>query len=223
MKKFLIFSFVFMICFLIKAAPSFAVPTMYASTGLITMPTAEAVKYKEVDIAFDYNFSSNPTGNTTQNTYYYKVIVGIFKGWEVGFFGGSTPTDGAYINVKYSLVSDSSRFPFSVAVGLENLASQTRTELYLAASKKFEFGLSANLGFKTDFVRIQPSIMCGVEYFLSDQFSILADITGKERIYTINGGARFTVIPDLTIRASVLNIGNTGMSYSVGLGYAKYF
>ncbi|MFA5878888.1 MAG: hypothetical protein WC860_01800 [Candidatus Margulisiibacteriota bacterium] len=223
MKKIFVFIFLFMFCFLLQVNRAYAVSTIYGSTGLITMPTAEAAKYKEFDIAFDYNFASNNTLNQNSNTYYYKAIIGIFKGWELGLVGGSTPTEGAYINVKYSIVSDSSRFPFSVAAGLEKLASLTKTELYLAASKKFEFGLSANLGFKTDFVRIQPSIMGGLEYFLSDQFSILADITGKERQYTINGGARFTVIPDLTIRGAVLSIGDTSMSYSVGISYAKFF
>ncbi len=221
-KKLLIVSILAGLIFL-GGTQIWAVPTISGPTGLITVPTAEAVKYKEIDLGFDYNFAGNPSGNVSQNTYYYKILIGIFKGWELGITGGSTPTDAAYINVKYSLVSDTSRFPFSVAIGLQNLPSTSLSEIYLAASKRFEGGISAHLGFKTDFIKIQPSIMAGAEYYFSEQLSILADICGKERTYRINGGVRFFVLPDLVLKGSVIDIGEQNMSYNVGIAYQKYF
>jgi hypothetical protein len=201
--------------------PIYAEPALYGPSGLITMPTAESLEYQQFNLALDYK-----TSGKTQEAFY-KFNMGMFKNIEVGFVGGATPTEGVFINAKYFLISDNSRYPMSFAVGLQNLASKSDTGLYLVVSKKFQGGLNAHLGFNAVFAtdELDPSLMGGVEYIVSDRLSLLGDFSGKRKKYTVNAGVRFAIYPDLSLRVSLLDMGNSSSEsnfYSIGLAYNRF-
>lgn len=203
------------------AIPIAADPTFFGPSGLIVIPTAESLEYQQFNLSYDFR------GTSTAQQGYYKFNMGMFKNVELGIIGGATPTEGVFINMKYFLISDASRYPMSFAIGLQNLASKTDTGLYLVMSKKFQGGLSAHLGFNT-FIsdQIDPTLMGGIEYIVNDHMSFLADFSGKQKTYTLNGGLRFAIYPDLSLRVNILDVGkdttNGGSYYSVGLSYNRF-
>ncbi len=201
-----------------------ASPTIYGPTGLISIPTADSLKYKEFNLGYDHYQNSE---NEDIQGGFYKLNIGIFENWEVGFVGGKTPTEGVYINTKYYLMSDKSRFPLSIAIGIDNIAAKKNTGVYMVASKHFKGGVVGHFGFKTVFheeTGLDPSIMGGVEYFLSDQFSLLADINGEQKSYILNAGLRFEIIKNVHIRGFVMDLSNNRKMnlYSFGVSFSKF-
>lgn len=204
------------------AQPLSALSSIGGVSGLIRVPTAEALHYKEVSLSYDYIYADS----ADKDTYFYAINLGTFKNWELGVAGGSVPDEGLFLNAKYYLMSDESRYPVSIAVGAENLGSNTDSGIYMVASKIFQGGLSAHLGFKAVFNdAINPSLMGGVEYFLTNELAILADVHEREDHYTVNGGILYYLTDDLVLRGSVLDardVSSQGLSYSAGIAYSKY-
>ncbi|MFC1752634.1 hypothetical protein ACFL96_04485 [Thermoproteota archaeon] len=211
---------ILILCGLIQ--PVCADPTVYGPTGLIMMPTAESLRYKEFNVGFDYCLG----GDSEEEMLYYKVNLGTFESWEFGFVGGERPEEGVYMNAKYYLVSDYSRFPVSVAIGIENLTSKMMTGVYMVASKIFEGGLRGHFGFKATFSdeELDPSIMAGIEYYFTNELSILADVLGQEKVYFLNAGVRYMFWDSFTARVSVLDITNSrdSLYYSLGLTFTGF-
>lgn len=199
-----------------------AAPTIKGPTGLIVVPTAESLKYKEFNVSMDYNY--DPLVDKLD--WFYKVNLGTFKNWELGIVGGVVPTEGVYVNAKYYLMSDNTRYPLSIALGFQGLSSLTESEVYLVASKKFQDGIRVHLGFTANFSKeeITPSVMGGLEYFLSNQTSILTDITGEEKIYLLNAGIRHEIFQDIYVRAAAIDIlnENQDITYSFGMSYSHF-
>jgi len=197
-------------------------PSLYGPTGLITMPTGESLKYKEVSIAYDYVYAKN----ADDDVWYYKANLGTFQNWELGVVGGSSPEEGMYLNTKYYLRSSESRYAVSTAIGIQNIASKEDTDLYMVASKRFEVGLGAHLGFKANFnKKIDPSFMFGMDFFITDDLHILGDVTGKDEEYIGNIGVSFYPIPEMYIRVGIIDITENlyeKRRFSVGLGFSKY-
>jgi len=166
-------------------------------------------------------------GGPKKEELYYKFNLGVLKNWEMGVVGGTVPSEGVFVNAKYYLMSDNSRFPLFLAMGFERLASLNKSEVYLIASKIFQGGLSGHFGFKARFhpEEIDPSIMGGVEYFYNNAFSVLADFTGETRVYMLNTGVRFYIIPEISLRLNIINLGNAenrGIFYTFGLVFLKF-
>jgi hypothetical protein len=198
-----------------------AAPTLNGPTGLIMVPTAESLQYKEMNVGLDYKLSNN------KQRHFYKFNFGEFKGVELGIVGGSVPTEGVFVNAKYYLMSDNTRFPLSIALGVENLGAKNSTGVYMVASKKFQGGISGHFGFYAGFeegIDLDPSIMGGAEWVLDNRISLLADVVGKRRKYTLNTGLRFAIYPDLQFRAAILDLGNNldENIYTVGLTYSSF-
>jgi hypothetical protein len=210
---------VMMLLFLVLLSTSvFARPSVTGPTGLVTMPTAEALKYKEFNVGYDYLFGKT----SSQNAWFYKSNVGTFKNWELGVVGGSTPQEGMFLNAKYFLMSDETRYPVMVAIGLENISSSDLTDMYMVASKRFQGGFSAHFGFKAIFAdSIDPSIMAGLDYVLNDKLTLLGDISGSEKHYTLNAGVDFALTNDFQIRGTFLDItSNSVDKFRMGVGFA---
>jgi hypothetical protein len=201
-----------------------AAPTIYGPTGLITMPTAEAVQYKEFSFGLDYLSISGPPKD---ESWFYKMNVGTYKNWELGIVGGKVPTEGVFVNVKYYLTTEAERFPIALAVGFQNLFSKERTDLYMVASKRFPSAWSGHLGFKANFGRskVQPSVMGGLEYALSEHVSTLGDITSDGDQYSVNAGLRIVLIQNTLLNLAVTNIGQStgpGTAMVVGFSYSTF-
>jgi len=182
-----------------------ATPSIYGPTGLVTIPTAESLNYKEFNIGFDYLYSKV---NEDYDSWLYKLNLGTFENWELGVVGGEVPTEGVYVNVKYYLMSDDSTQPLAFAIGSEKLTSSTETSIYMVASKKFRPDLGFHFGFRAIFgeEELDPNFMTGINYILSDVVEIMADISGQEDKYKVNVGAEVYLLRDLAIRAFVTDI-----------------
>jgi len=194
----------------------FAIPTIQGPSGLISVPTAESLKFKEFNIAVDSILNEDEKSQSL----YYKVNLGTFQNWELGFVGGKTPTEGVFINAKYYLLSDNSKFPLSIAIGLQNLASKSLTDVYMVISKRFKGGFIGHFGFNANFSNkdIDPSIMGGVEYLLNEYISIIGDIDGKRQTYVGNAGVALYLTESFVIRGAVLDLGNNDKSRDISLG-----
>lgn len=214
----------------------FAVPSLNGSTGLIGIPSAQALEFKQYNLGIDYlylrEFTADANGAVTRGSSYddvnnlYKFNLGIFKNWEMGIVGGSTPTEGVFMNVKYFLMSDTSRFPMAIAVGARNISSDDDTDAYMVMSKRFPGGLDIHLGFRAEFNDdIDASVMFGGEYFLNDKLSVLGDTSGEEQEYIWNGGLRFYYNADVVFNVSVTDIGEErpeGIVYTMGVSFASF-
>lgn len=224
MKKYLYFALAFMVVLMPKLAEASA--SIYGPTGLIQMPTAEALQYKQFSIAGDYLLNSSST-SSNKDQFFYKVNLGTFKGWEVGVVGGTVPTEGVFVNAKYFLMSDSQRFPLSLALGFTDLGSASNSGVYLVASQRFQGGFNGHFGFRANFKPkgLSSNVMAGGEYFWSDNFSILAETVGDDGKYPINAGVRFFLNSDFQLHAGVLDVGNVknnGTYVVLGLDYARF-
>ena len=217
---------ILMFLFVMMTGVIIAGPTMKGATGLITMPTAEILQYKEYNMAADYQINMD---NSDDSTYYYKMNVGALENAELGFVGGTEPDEGVFLNFKWNLSADSGRFPLKMAIGFENLTSKKQSDFYLVASKKMQADLGLHGGFKALFEDdIDVSLMMGADYTYNEIIGFAADMTSKkDSVYTVNAGAIFKLfnqedIDDLHARVSIENIlRNSGLpSYlNIGLAY----
>ena len=227
-----------LICFIFfghMASLLLSAPSLNGHTGLITIPTAEALNYKEFNTGFDYiihNTNKDPDSldetKNSDNEWFYKVNFGLFENVEMGLLGGTTPTEGVLVNIKYYLMNtDSSQYPIAIAIGLEKLSSNLDSSAYMVASKSFPGGLNLHFGFKALFSEeINPSIMGGVEYLFSDRLSILGDIYGQKQSYLYNAGVRIRLFNQLYVSAYAIDIANEkekGIQYSTGISYSYFF
>ncbi|NQY74852.1 MAG: hypothetical protein HRT90_08840 [Candidatus Margulisbacteria bacterium] len=211
------------LCSTIFSVSTFGAATINGPTGLIEVPTAESLKYKEYNIVVDYNLSSD---NSDVSALFYKANLGTFRGWELGIVGGEVPSEGVFVNAKYYLMSDNSQYPLSLALGMENLTSAALTNFYLVGTKLFSNGIHGHMGFKAHLSGdLDASVMGGLEYFLDDQLSLLSDINGDRRIYKVNAGLRYLLSPDCMIRLAVIDIGSShtaGTLFSFGVSFTGF-
>ena len=217
---------VFMLLFMSSISAS---PTLYGPSGLITVPTAEALRFRELNIGVDYFMKDMDQQDLDQ--VYYKLNLGTFQNCELGLVGGTVPEEGVFVNVKYFAVNEEERFPLSLALGIENLSSKLNSSVYMVASKKFRGGLNGHIGFNAcfksegDSSRVVPNMMGGVEYFFSDFVSLVADIKGDDDYYNVNLGANYHVLDYLMLRLHYLDVGNVnnqGSSINFGAVITKF-
>lgn len=200
-----------------------AFSTIHGPTGLITIPTAEALQYKQYNMGYDYVLGEQPK----DDEWFFKANLGTFKSCEIGIVAGKVPTEGAFVNIKYYLMSDAERYPLSIAIGCEDLFSKESTSLYMVASKKFSSGLQVHLGFKGVFQTSEmvPYVMGGADYWINNTVSVLGDFSGEHKLYSVNLGVRYLINEDVNLSVSILDVGSalhTSPQYAFGLSFAKF-
>ena len=206
-------------------------PTMYGPTGLITMPTAEILNYKQFNGAFDYQLNLDDTGLSKS---FYKFNVGALDNTELGFVGGSEPDEGVFLNFKWGLTSNSGRFPLKMAIGFQNLTSEKQSDFYIVTSKRLATDLGIHGGFKALFADdIDVSFMTGVDYSYSEKISFLSDLSSfEDNLYLVNISSVYKLLHsdingDLYLKASVQNLFNNAVDGSnlrylnIGLCYSN--
>ena len=204
----------------------FSAPTVNGSTGLIIVPTAEALKYKEGNIALDFLSGQDEDGKSLTE-WVYKMNLGTFENWELGVVGGTTPTEGMYLNVKYYLIADDSRLPLSIAIGSQNLSSSESTDVYMVASKKFRPDLGVHMGFRAVFSPgdLDPNFMSGINFLAKEELEFLADIDGRQDVYTINIGSRYYFQNNVSMHVYILDIGQrieNNTKVAIGITMSKF-
>lgn len=185
----------------------YASPTLYGPTGLIEMPTAETIAYKQFSAGLDYMIGSSITGGRNDD-FFYKFNLGSFETWELGVLGGTFLDEGMFVNLKYFLVTNDSEDPLFMSAGVERLGSNTDLAPYLVASKRFAEGLNVHLGFKA-FVQDEfvAGAMLGTEFFMNEQVALLAEVIGeKSQRYVVNIGARYYLENGVSLRLFMIDL-----------------
>lgn len=198
-----------------------ALPTVTGPTGLITLPTAEILNYKQYNSAFDYQ----------QDLYSYKVNVGALENTELGFVGGSEPDEGVFLNFKWSLSANTGRFPLKMAIGFENITSSTQSDFYIVSSKKLAANLGVHGGFKALFSNsVEISFMTGLDYARNDNLIFMADFNSLENnLYYVNMGVAYNIFNsevgnNLYLKGTLENLlRNKGKDtfFNIGIAYTS--
>ncbi len=188
----------------------FPFPTLSGSSGLVRIPDAQALPYKNWNLAIDYGIQKNNAGDI--NLMNYRANLGAFHNCEIGMVGGLDPTgkdvrDGVYINLKYSPSIGDGSDPLLLAVGVENLCSKNLTDLYMVATKPLNQGPMLSFGFMADFPsnKFRPLGMAGIDVPMGT-LSILADCLAGETVFQLDAGVRFRLLPTFALEARAINV-----------------
>lgn len=184
-----------------------ATPSVMGINGLINMPTAYSIAPKETDVGFNLVSTSTP-GNA--NWKYYSNL-GVFEGVELGFLGNNL-TEGVFINLKFFMISDrTSPSPLRIAGGFTNIASHSKTDLYLVLSKTFSRQVAGHFGFSSNVMarNIVANVMFGMEMGLSPDLTILGDVVGASGSWNLAAGARYKLSSEFQLNAFLDDIGNS--------------
>ena len=208
----------------------FASPTVYGPTGLIEMPSAESIAYKQVNFAFDYSIASVEGDEDDQSDpqFFYKFNLGSFENWELGILGGSFLDEGVFVNAKYFLMSNQEENPLSIATGVERLGSKDEVSAYLVTSKRFNGGLHGHFGFKAFFQQsLYAAAMIGFEYFSDEKIAFLFDVSGEQNEnYVLNAGTKIFIDTDVSLRIYLIDLTKSRAAeetlYTFGISLSKY-
>lgn len=187
-------------------------PNIIGSTGVVRIPSADIIPYKNM------NFGLDTGSNTAQDKFalYYKFAIGTFQGMELGCVGMDNRMgamqEGVFVNMKYGLTADTSPYPTLLAIGVENLSSFTRCDVYMMATKYLQSGARLHFGFLGDFPgltdnRFRPLGALGLDTpFFSDRLYFLTDMLGGESLGELNLGFRWYASDAFAVNLSGLNV-----------------
>lgn len=214
-KKFLPCAVLALVVLVLPAGELFAQayfpsPSVNGPTGLVRMPSADVLPYRNLNIGFDYGTNSF----TNKQMVYYKMNVGTFQGLELGIVGGTTdgtegvPREGVFINMKYSLAAGGYDNPLLLAIGVENLSSYYQTDVYMVATRSLKDGPKIHFGFMGDFPgdKFRPLGMFGLELPFWENFVFMSDLMAGETIFQTDVGLRVYLSPTMVLNVTGLNI-----------------
>ncbi|MFH1387184.1 MAG: hypothetical protein ABIH50_05925 [bacterium] len=237
LKKLLFLSFIL----LLISPATLAYPKVFPSqaingpTGLIRIPSADIIEYKNFNVGGSFGQSMPDGGATGESMVSYNMNIGAFHGLELGVVGGTDKNtkqmrEGVFVNMKLSLSSGDDTYPLLLALGTENLFSYTQTDVYMVATKYFKQGPKATFGFMADFPnnRFRPMGIAGVEFPLADTFFLLADMMAGETLFQVNAGAKIYFTPIFSLTLSGINLLNgtqvkDARSAAIGFSWANPF
>lgn len=191
----------------------FPAPSLNGPTGLIRIPDANVVPYKNFNLGADYGATVVSGNISSESTIYYKMNLGAFHGVELGVVGGTERNsgkirEGVFVNMKLSLAAGEEPYPLLLALGVENLFSYTQTDVYMVATKYFKQGPKLTFGFMADFPnsKFRPLGIAGVEVPLADTLFVMSDLFAGESLFQVDAGLKFYFTPIFSLNVSGLNI-----------------
>ncbi|MFH1683600.1 MAG: hypothetical protein ABIA67_01825, partial [Candidatus Margulisiibacteriota bacterium] len=239
--KIIIPSFVIFNLSFVIAAPAVAYPQVFPTpaingpSGVVRIPSADVIPYKNFTISSDFGASYVPGFASSESAVFYKMNLGTFHGVELGIVGGTednsgTLREGVFVNMKLSLSTGEDPYPMLLAIGVENLFSYTQTDVYMVATKYLKQGPRLTFGFMADFPeqKFRPLGMAGIEVPLGNTFFLTSDLLAGETLFQLNAGARFSFTPIFSLNLSALNlfgniIAKDSRSALVGFSWANPF
>lgn len=190
----------------------FPSPAVNGATGVVRIPSADVIPYKNLNVGADFGTSIS-SFSTTESAVSYKMNLGTFNGVELGIIGGTNRDsgemrEGVFVNAKMSLSSGEESYPLLLAIGVENLFSFTQTDVYMVATKYFKQGPKITFGFMADFPdnRFRPLGLLGVEQALGDSLFLAGDMLLGETLSQVNAGAKFYFTPIFSLNFYALNV-----------------
>ena len=191
------------------ASDLFPGPNIVGTTGIVRIPTADVLPYKNFNIGMDYGSNSI----SKKGIFFYKMNLGTFQGLELGITGGSADNEdrlreGVFVNMKYSLSTGNYDNPLFLAIGVENLASYYKTDVYMVATRYLKEGPKLHFGFMGDFPgeKFRPFGMLGAELPFWDRFLFMTDLLAGETAFQLDVGLRYYVSPTFVVNISGLNV-----------------
>jgi hypothetical protein len=192
----------------------FPAPAINGPSGIVRIPSANVIPYKNYNLGADFGATFLPTVSTTETTLFYKMNLGTFHGVELGIVGGTEKNsdelrEGVFVNMKLSLSTGEEPYPLLLAIGVENLFSYAETGVYMVATKYLKQGPQLSFGFMADFPekKFRPLGMLGLEIPVgSNNFLILGDLLAGETLFQVDAGARLYFTPIFSLSISGLNI-----------------
>lgn len=233
-------SFVILVSSFVVTVPAIAYPQLFPSpavngpSGLIRIPSADVVPYKNFNLGADFG-TTVPSLSASAGTIVYKMNLGTFHGVEIGIVGGTNQTtqqlrEGVFVNMKLALASSEDPDALLLAMGVENLFSYTQTDVYMVASKILKQGPRLTFGFMADFPsnRFRPLGLLGAEMPLGDTLFLVSDFMLGETMSQLNAGAKLYFTPIFSLNLYGLNILNSttskdNQSFLLGFSWANPF
>ncbi len=219
-------------CFAMTQPPT---PTITGLSGLVRVPDADTLPYKNFNLGVDYG--TDPNNNV--ESMYYKLNLGTFRGTEMGVVGNMDQVtkrvkEGVFLNMKLSLATDDQPFPLKLAIGIENLTSYEQTDVFMVATKYLSQGPKLTFGFMGDFPnnKFRPLGCAGINIpFFDDYISLLGDIMAGESMTQVDVGARIFIGNTFAVHVNAVNIGrdatnNAGKdpkAYLIGFSWLNPF
>ncbi len=197
--------------------------SLNGGTGLIKIPTGEALHYREYSTSLDYMYH---TKYSNYDKWVYQFNLGIFEKMEIGFQGGTVPTEGVYLNAKYYVYAQNEARPVSLAIGTQRFTSREPI-FYVVMTKKFHNKITIHGGLKSILTEkeLQGGVIAGIQVPVERKLDVLGDINYENKEYQFNFGLKYSVTPEFSIRASALdalNADKTKQYFTVGL-YLNHF
>lgn len=216
MRKILLTAFCLLLTVVsVWAAPRvIPAPELNGPTGLVRIPLADVIPYKNFNIGMDYGSVISSSGQaSSESIVNYKMNLGAFHGLEIGIVGGTDKTtnklrEGVFVNMKLSLSTGDEPDPLLLALGVENLFSYTQTDVYMVATKYFKVGPKLTFGFEADFpnYKFRPMGILGIDFPVGDNLFLVSDLMAGETLFQVNGGVRFYFTPIFSLNISGLNL-----------------
>lgn len=189
-------------------------PEIDGPTGVVRMPSADVIPYKNFNVGMDYGTTVTSNGSATgEAAIFYKMNLGTFHGVELGIVGGTEKNssklrEGVFVNMKLSLSTGDEPDPLLLALGVENLFSYTQTDVYMVATKYFQQGPKLSFGFMADFPdnKFRPMGIAGIDIGLGDTVFLLSDLQAGETIFQLNSGVKIYLTPTFSLNITGLNV-----------------
>jgi hypothetical protein len=191
-------------------------PEINGPTGLVRIPSAGIVPYKNSNVGANYGSVLNTNGQiSSEGAVNYMINLGAYQGLEVGIVGGTNQVtnqirEGVFVNAKLSLPAGDEPDALRLALGVENLFSYTQTDVYMVATKHLNLGPKLTFGFMGDFPNneFRALGLLGVEAGVSNNLFLLADMMAGQTLFQLNGGIRYYFTPIFALNISGLNLLN---------------
>ncbi len=211
--SFVIFNLSFLISSANASSQVFPAPAINGPSGVVRMPSADVIPYKNFNLGADYGAAPADSGSSYDPSMFYKMNLGTFHGVELGIVGGMEEDsenirEGVFVNMKLSLSTGEDPDPMLLAIGVENLFSYTQVDVYMVATKYFGLGPKVSFGFMADFPedRFRPLGMAGIEIPVGDTFFLLSDLLAGETLFQFDAGLRFYFSPIFSLNIAGLNL-----------------
>jgi len=199
--------------------PALAAPSFLGYTGLLRVPTADALNEKDYNLAaFALNLEEGADSNV------YAANLGVAKGLEVGF-ARVKPEEGSgetYLNAKYRFSAETAEQP-AVAAGVADFTDEIDTTVYVVMSKAFGHGYQTSLGEITSprfHVGVGGGMLSGVfggvTAVVGDRLMLMVEYDSDD----VNVGARLALTSE--VRADVGFLDGFD-DVGVGISYNKSF
>jgi len=202
-----------------------AIPSFRGYTGLMVVPTADALGKGDWNAGFFYENVANETINDIVVNY------GMAQGLELGIdrFRLTDERDNhTLLNAKYRFVPETMAHT-AIAAGIADITDEIETTVYAVASKTIGCKVRVWRG-ETLSPRIHVgfgggrlnSMFAGGSAFVGNRVEIVAEWDSKD----VNVGARFRITPEFTVHVGGFNLTDregdpfsTGASFGVGASF----